>query len=109
MATGTATRTKIQVILAEPFQDLPWLKHGFSTRRGGVSKCYGGKSLNLGLTGEDTREAVETNRELFFAAIGAVGTPNRAKPVGHLSTRAKALAGDDKLIWPSVAMKQIHS
>src|SRR3954467_626277 len=31
MATGTATRTKIQVILAESFQDVPWLKHGFST------------------------------------------------------------------------------
>jgi len=88
MATGAATRTKIQVIRAEPFEDLAWLKHGFSTRPGGVSKCYGGKSLNLGLTEEDTREAVGRNRELFFRAIGAV---KRGKPL------------------PSVAMKQIHS
>jgi polyphenol oxidase len=99
MATGTATRTNIQVIRGEPFEDLTWLKHGFSTRRGGVSKCYGGKSLNLGLTEEDTRAAVERNRELFFRAIGAVSSPTLAKParVGHPKP------------WPSVAMKQIHS
>ena len=89
-STRTATRKKsdLQVIRADSFSGLSWLRHGFSTRRGGVSKCYGGKALNLGITEEDTREAVQRNRELFFQAIGAV---NKTKP------------------FSSVAMKQIHS
>ena len=54
-----------------------------------MSKCYGGNALNLGVTEEDTREAVARNRELFFGEIGAAD--QRGKP------------------WPSVAMKQVHS
>ena len=68
---------------------IPWLLHGFSTRRGGVSEAYGGDALNLGITHEDTRQAVSQNRRLFFERLGAV-TP----------------AGDP---WPSVAMRQVHS
>jgi hypothetical protein len=36
---------------------LPWLVHGFSTRQGGASTCYGGKTLNLGLTSHDSNGA----------------------------------------------------
>ena len=89
MPSTRATRENIQVVRSETFGDLSWLRHGFSTRAGGVSKCYGGNALNLGITEEDTRQSVERNRELFFQEIGAAGT--RGKP------------------WPSVAMKQIHS
>jgi len=85
----TRNQSKLHVLTAGTFEGLPWLRHGFSTRKGGVSKCYGGNALNLGITEEDTREAVQRNRELFLTSMGAAD-------------------GKGKL-WPSVAMKQIHS
>lgn len=48
-----------------------WLRHGFSTRRGGVSAVYGGQALNLGWTKEDTSEAVVENRRRFIDEVGA--------------------------------------
>ncbi len=48
---------------------MPWLVHGFSTRRGGFSKGYGGNALNLGLTKDDSRAAVEKNRAAFLDAL----------------------------------------
>ncbi|NYF79535.1 peptidoglycan editing factor PgeF [Granulicella arctica] len=39
-----------------------WLRHGFSTRVGGVSTIYGGHSLNLGWTKEDDPVLVAENR-----------------------------------------------
>ena len=65
-----------------------WLVHGFSTRQGGVSKVYGGKSLNLGFTREDSRRAVEQNRAAFLRQLGA------------------AQKGRD---WPLLMLRQIHS
>ena len=102
--TRAATRQKnrLEVIRAESFADIGWLRHGFSTRRGGVSKCYGGKALNLGITKEDTHDAVQKNREMFFAEIGAVDRPAPAR------TRTPSTR-DDRSVWPPVAMKQIHS
>jgi purine-nucleoside/S-methyl-5'-thioadenosine phosphorylase / adenosine deaminase len=79
----------IQVLAADNLLDIPWLVHGFSTRHGGVSEAYGGGALNLGITREDTREAVLRNRQLFLSALGAVD--------------------GDSSPWPSAAMRQIHS
>jgi len=67
----------------------PWLVHGFSTRQGGVSTCYRGKSLNLGVTQHDTKENVAHNRALFLGALGA--------------------ENEDGSLWPLVQLKQIHS
>ncbi len=67
---------------------MPWLIHGFSTRLGGVSRAYGGNALNLGFTQQDSRVAVERNRELFLKELGA-------------SSRSKT--------WPLVSLRQIHS
>jgi hypothetical protein len=67
---------------------LPWLRHGFSTRLGGVSRPYGGNTLNLGITEEDTREAVTQNRRIFLRAINAV---------------------EGRTVLPYVAAKQVHS
>jgi polyphenol oxidase len=67
---------------------LRWLIHGFSTRPGGASTCYGGRTLNLGLTKEDRPETVERNRRRLLLAAGA---HERGKP------------------WPLVTLKQIHS
>lgn len=82
------TALQPSVLRAANLEKIPWLVHGFSTRRNGVSKCYGGKSLNLGFTKEDAREAVEKNRALFLHALGAAAR---------------------RRVWPLVALRQIHS
>jgi hypothetical protein len=43
-----------------------WLRHGFSTRQGGVSTVYGRDSLNLGWTKDDDPALVSENRRLFY-------------------------------------------
>lgn len=88
MMTSVAISAKFQVLQAASFRRVPWLVHGFSTRHGGFSKCYGGRSLNLGCTKEDSREAVEKNRRLFLAGLGATTTNER---------------------WPLVTLNQVHS
>ena len=58
-----------------------WLRHGFSTRRGGVSTVYQSHSasesdLNLGWTKDDDPANVSVNRLLLVAAAtGTAGTP----------------------------------
>lgn len=48
-----------------------WLRHGFSTRAGGVSTVYGDKgALNLGWTQEDDPAAVAENRQRLVQAVG---------------------------------------
>jgi YfiH family protein len=79
----------LEVLRAPVFASLPWLVHGFSTRQGGISTCYGGKTLNLGLTEHDTKKNVEHNRQALIAALRATDTK-----------------GDP---WPLMQVKQIHS
>jgi hypothetical protein len=57
-----------------------WLWHGFSTRRGGLSRAFCADDapgdLNLGFTAEDVRETVAQNRRLFAEAVsGDPSTP----------------------------------
>jgi polyphenol oxidase len=59
---------------------IPWLWHGFSTRRGGVSGAYCPEQapgeLNLGFTAEDDRANVIRNRQLLAEAVtGDAATP----------------------------------
>jgi YfiH family protein len=92
MATRTKSQKRIDdvsILRSDTLAGIPWLLHGFSTRRGGVSKAYGGRALNLGITPEDTRAAVERNRKLFLQELGAI----------H----------DDGGTWPSLGMRQVHS
>jgi polyphenol oxidase len=79
---------KLQVVQAAELKKIPWLVHGFSTRGGGLTTCYGDHSLNLGFTKEDARENVTENRRRFLLALGA-------------GARGKA--------WPLVANRQVHS
>jgi polyphenol oxidase len=83
-----AAKPAIQIIHADTLSSFPWLVHGFSTRAGGFSKAYGGKSLNLGFTGTDTRDAVERNRAAFLNKLGAA---------------------NGKSFWPLITLKQVHS
>ncbi|HMF89131.1 MAG TPA: peptidoglycan editing factor PgeF [Candidatus Angelobacter sp.] len=79
---------RLQVIQAAGLKKLPWLVHGFSTRPGGNTSCYGGRSLNLGFTKEDAKANVEKNRKQFLLALGAA---------------------TDGRPWPLVANRQVHS
>jgi len=81
-------KSKLQLLRSAKLEKLPWLVHGFSTRLGGVSPVYGGRALNLGFTPEDSRTAVERNRQLFLKELGAAN--------GRKS-------------WPLVSLRQIHS
>jgi len=86
-ATGLA-KNKLQPLHSDKLAELPWLVHAFSTRHGGVSRVYGGNTLNLGFTKHDSRKAVERNRELFLHRLGV---------------------GNGRKHWPLVTMRQIHS
>ncbi|WP_035354490.1 peptidoglycan editing factor PgeF [Edaphobacter aggregans] len=57
--------------------EIGWLRHGFSTRVGGVSQVYGSKSLNLGWTKEDDPACVAENRRRFLEAVSGEGAPMR--------------------------------
>jgi purine-nucleoside/S-methyl-5'-thioadenosine phosphorylase / adenosine deaminase len=87
--TKASKQNSLQILYAPTLADLPWLIHGFSTRQGGVSTCYGAKTLNLGVTSHDTKNNVERNRQSFLKAVGA--------------------ADHNGDLWPLVQVKQIHS
>jgi polyphenol oxidase len=82
------TLQNLHLLHSPQLEELPWLLHAFSTRPGGVSHPYGGNALNLGFTREDSRAAVERNRELLLKKLGA-------------ATGRKC--------WPLVTLRQIHS
>jgi polyphenol oxidase len=61
-------------------QKIPWLWHGFSTRKGGLSRAYCADDapgeLNLGFTASDDREIVTRNRQMLVEAVtGEASTP----------------------------------
>jgi YfiH family protein len=87
--TAKSNAGALEILRAESSAKIPWLVHGFSTRPGGISTCYGGKTLNLGQTQHDTHANVERNRTLFLKALGAV----------H----------QDGSSWPLMQVRQIHS
>lgn len=74
--------------------------HGFSTRKGGFSRAYGGGDLNLGFTKDDSRAAVDRNRAAFLRALGA-GEKRVAGKRGPKGARNR--------FWPLVTLRQIHS
>lgn len=63
----------IEVVRAADWERYRWLRHGFSTRAGGVSSVYAGGAageLNLGWTKEDDPANVAENRRRFLAEVG---------------------------------------
>jgi YfiH family protein len=70
----------VEWIPAPGWDKLTWLRHGFSTRRSGLTRAYAAEDapgeLNLGFTPEDPRETVAANRRLLVEAItGNADTP----------------------------------
>src|SRR5580704_18017581 len=84
----SARKQPPSLLTISALSQIPWLVHGFSTRKGGFSKPYGGHSLNLGFTKQDSRAAVERNGAAFLHQIGAA---------------------DGKQLWPLITLRQIHS
>lgn len=62
-------KNDLEILKVEAWKQYEWLLHGFSTRDGGVSKVYGGSTLNLGWTKEDDATSVAENRRRFLAAV----------------------------------------
>jgi YfiH family protein len=79
----------VRVLASGKLSEITWLRHGFSTRQGGVSGEYGGQQLNLGFTAEDTAENVERNRARLLRKL-----------------KAQDAAGNP---WPLVLLNQVHS
>lgn len=79
MAKLVSQQNELNVLRAQNLNRLPWLVHGFSTRSGGFSRAYGGKTLNLGFTKEDSKTAVEQNRAAFLRALNIGSAKNRSK------------------------------
>lgn len=85
LAKQKSSQNESVLLSAASFESIPWLLHGFSTRTGGATTVYGGKSLNLGFTKEDSREHVQENRLGLLTKLGAGGS------------------------WPLITLRQVHS
>jgi YfiH family protein len=59
----------LEILTAKLLDSIPWVVHGFSTRKGGASRLDGAAALNLGFTDWDSQEAVIQNRGAFVSAI----------------------------------------
>ncbi|MBZ5678518.1 MAG: peptidoglycan editing factor PgeF [Acidobacteriia bacterium] len=92
----TNKQAKLNVLRAKHLSTVPWLVHGFSTRVGGSSRAYGGQSLNLGFTRDDSHGTVERNRIAFLRELGAAGQQSRPR---HTSPE----------VWPLITLRQVHS
>jgi YfiH family protein len=86
VVTKRVPKHQLPLLQSEALGRLSWLVHAFTTRRGGVSRVYGGDALNLGFTKHDTPAAVEQNRELFLRKLGVW-----------------------RESWPLITLRQIHS
>ncbi len=99
MPTGTSEPAKLNILNASHLSKILWLVHGFSTRPGGFSREYGGGTLNLGFTKDDSRAAVERNRAAFLRQLGAVSGPKPKSGLRHARSP----------LWPLITLRQIHS
>lgn len=79
------------MVQIQGWQRWEWLRHGFSTRKGGVSAVYGREGdLNLGWTKEDDPFRVAENRRHFLESVSR-----------------NARTGSTE--WKLVTLRQIHS
>jgi YfiH family protein len=59
----------LDLVQVSAWRSHSWLQHGFSSRSGGTSTIYGGRSLNLGWTKDDDPARIAENRRLLVNAI----------------------------------------
>jgi len=79
-SVGLGHGRRVDLLRAADWQRYAWLRHGFSTRAGGVSTIYGqiggASTLNLGWTQQDDPANVAENRRRFMAEV--TGAPVQA-------------------------------
>ena len=85
---GRAAMQSRTAVQAAGWAKYGWLRHGFSTRMGGVSPIYGEGSLNLGWTKEDEPANVAENRRRFLREVAS---------------------GKAAEAWPLVTLRQFHT
>jgi polyphenol oxidase len=95
--SGGTTGRKVPVVRAAGWEKYSWLRHGFSTRGGGVSTIYGPGSLNLGWTKEDHEASVAENRRKFLREVGAGPAPLVTVRQFHSGMISVIEAGDGAL------------
>ncbi|MGB9407233.1 MAG: peptidoglycan editing factor PgeF [Terracidiphilus sp.] len=98
----------VQWLAVPAWEKTKWLWHGFSTRRGGLSRAFCAENaqgeLNLGFTEEDDREAVARNRRLLAEAVsGDASTPLVDLKQIHSNLVLLASAADASLKQPRKA------
>ena len=88
---------EMNLVRVAGWDGLGWLRHGFSTRAGGVSTVYGGKSLggalNLGWTKEDDPASVTENRRRLVRAVSGDGVPMRLVTVRQVHSGVVRVVG----------------
>ncbi len=82
------------------WNELPWLWHGFSTRKGGFSRAYCAEDapgeLNLGFTAHDDRGLVIANRRLLADAVTGEPTTQLVTVRQFHSNLVVAVPGPEK-------------
>jgi len=74
-ASERVSGRKAPVVRAAGWEKYDWLRHGFSTRNGGISTIYGSGSLNLGWAKEDDAANVAENRGKFLREVAGGPAP----------------------------------
>ncbi len=104
----TAPENNLAVVRVPGWQRYDWLRHGFSTRAGGVSSIYGPDTgegtLNLGWTEHDEAVNVAENRRRFLAEVAGVDTRAALSPRSRHSVPCS--------LFPAsclVTLRQVHS
>jgi len=70
-AWRTRRSGEIEILQVAALDRLPWVVHGFSTRRAGTSDLGGDRAFNLGFTRWDQRTRVVANRKILMEGLGA--------------------------------------
>jgi YfiH family protein len=90
----------VHLLQVPEWNELPWLWHGFSTRRGGVSRAYCAEDapgeLNLGFTAHDDRDFVTANRRLLAEAVSGDPTTQLVTVRQFHSNLVVAVPGREK-------------
>jgi hypothetical protein len=103
----------VEWIPAPGWSKFPWLWHGFSTRRSGLTRAYAPEGapaeLNLGFTAEDPREIVVANRRLLAEAItGSADTPLITIRQIHSSVLVIATPSTEDRKWKADGLMTSH-
>lgn len=91
------------VVRVAAWEGIAWLRHGFSTRRGGVSTVYfpsgaedaGSGDLNLGWTAADEPDNVRENRRRLITAASGEFEPGTLVTVRQVHGVKSLVAGEE--------------